>query len=54
MKCNIQQIKAFALLGCYKAQADIWLPMFQVNKLVHNHQYKLHNNLEEQRTQLHW
>jgi len=36
------------------AQADIWLPMFQVNKLVHNYQYKPHNILEEQRTQLHW
>jgi len=36
------------------AQVDIWLPMFQVNKLVHNYQYKPHNVLEEHRTQLHW
>jgi len=25
------------------AQVDIWLPMFQVNKLVHDYQYKPHN-----------
>jgi len=25
------------------ALVDIWLPMFQVNKLVHNYQYKPHN-----------